>query len=1043
MRINEIFIDGFGQFAAKSFGPLEQPVTVFYGPNEAGKSTLLEFIRTVLFGFRRAPGDYPPLAGGRHGGRVTLVTKDGLRTDVSRFKGGPSKGVALTSETGAPLNETMLAQMLGNNSRALFEQVFAFTLTELHSSDLLQDANVNNQIYSAGMGVTSLPGVMKSIGDEREKLFLNRGSSQKIYDAHKQLQDIDNKLREIEESAGRYGDLITRQQEVETELAGLAARREQIQSRLARQKNLQSAWDPWNDLVSSQQEIATLPVIDSFPVDGITRLEKLDERLSNARREYASAQEQVAEAKRAAETPVEHETILQHEPDIRHLQEGRKDFIGLFRDLPERMAELRERERTLVDTLRDLGPEWNETGLEAFDFSIAVRQDIAGYRDRLHDASEILSRYGSFHDQNEITLKEAVAAEEKADSELQSISRPSLDADQIRLRRNLIRTTRSRVNELDRRRQNLSNLQSQLDGLESTAQPPGRADRSRTVAAVSLSVGFALLVGGAILGGSALFVGVAAGIALSVLAGYLFISGNTEPAVAAELPLASSIRESIRSADADMQTRQSTMIREAAPLGLERIDESTIITAEESLDDEERTLQEWARLSQALDKAKELTVQRRTRVKESAAAVEDAERQLLSAQNEWQNWLNSRGLLDTFTPETAGELQRQIENGRNQLNELRSFRQRIKDIENDIAQHVADVEPLASAFDITFDRSDERTVVAAADRLVELLEEVRENDRRRTGAQAEMEAAKRRLKERKVEFQEAREELEQLFRSGGAGNAEEFRARAKQTEERTALEGKSQTAHDQLQRLSGPGEPLQFLKADLQRTNPQSITDRIAALEEEGAAVGAQHDDLLFERGSIQTDLATLASEEESSRLRMQRNILLEQLRGHAHDWSRLTLALNLLQETRRKFERERQPQVVRHAEKDFAAITGGRYQRLYAPLGEQTITVTDDNGRSKQPSELSRGTREQLFLALRFGLIRDLGRRTEPLPVIVDEILVNFDPERAFRAAVTFTNLSATHQVLVFTCHPTVVKIFCDASSETGTNEPQLLSFS
>ena len=70
--------------------------------------------------------------------------------------------------------------------------------------------------------------------------------------------------------------------------------------------------------------------------------------------------------------------------------------------------------------------------------------------------------------------------------------------------------------------------------------------------------------------------------------------------------------------------------------------------------------------------------------------------------------------------------------------------------------------------------------------------------------------------------------------------------------------------------------------------------------------------------------------------------------------------------------------------------------RQVYAPLGEQTITVTDADGRTKQPSELSRGTREQLFLSLRFGLIRELGQRTEPLPVVVDEVLVNFDPERA-----------------------------------------------
>ena len=165
--------------------------------------------------------------------------------------------------------------MLGNNSRDVFEQVFAFTLDELHSSELLKDANVNNQIYSAGMGVTSLPNVMKSIGDERRTLFLKGGHKQKIYNVHKVLQDIDGKLREIKENAGRYGDLFTRQQQVETELESLAACRREIRSRLDHQKRLQSAWDPWNDLVSTQQEIASLPDNRQFPVDGISRLDNV------------------------------------------------------------------------------------------------------------------------------------------------------------------------------------------------------------------------------------------------------------------------------------------------------------------------------------------------------------------------------------------------------------------------------------------------------------------------------------------------------------------------------------------------------------------------------------------------------------------------------------------------------------------------------------------------------------------------------------------------------------------------------------------------
>ena len=71
MRITGLHIDGFGRFADRGFGPLERPVTVFYGPNEAGKSTLLEFIRRILFGFpsgRNRGNEYPPLAGDTAGG---------------------------------------------------------------------------------------------------------------------------------------------------------------------------------------------------------------------------------------------------------------------------------------------------------------------------------------------------------------------------------------------------------------------------------------------------------------------------------------------------------------------------------------------------------------------------------------------------------------------------------------------------------------------------------------------------------------------------------------------------------------------------------------------------------------------------------------------------------------------------------------------------------------------------------------------------------------------------------------------------------------
>ena len=131
---------------------------------------------------------------------------------------------------------------------------------------------------------------------------------------------------------------------------------------------------------------------------------------------------------------------------------------------------------------------------------------------------------------------------------------------------------------------------------------------------------------------------------------------------------------------------------------------------------------------------------------------------------------------------------------------------------------------------------------------------------------------------------------------------------------------------------------------------------------------------------------------------------------------------------------------MIRHAERFFLDVTDGAYQAVYSPLGSTENNVRDAAGNIRTPDQLSRGTREQLFLALRFGLILELGQRAEHLPVIVDEALVNFDPTRGTKAAESFIDLSETNQVLVFTCHPQIVDWFRNAATQRGVDEPEVV---
>src|ERR1019366_4527011 len=91
MKIRNWQIDGFGVFAAAS---LPEPglyggFNLFVGPNEAGKSTLLDFVRYTLFGYPEGRNPLPhrePLRGGKHGGTL-IYTSDGVTCHLYREPG--------------------------------------------------------------------------------------------------------------------------------------------------------------------------------------------------------------------------------------------------------------------------------------------------------------------------------------------------------------------------------------------------------------------------------------------------------------------------------------------------------------------------------------------------------------------------------------------------------------------------------------------------------------------------------------------------------------------------------------------------------------------------------------------------------------------------------------------------------------------------------------------------------------------------------------------------------------------------------------------
>lgn len=132
-----------------------------------------------------------------------------------------------------------------------------------------------------------------------------------------------------------------------------------------------------------------------------------------------------------------------------------------------------------------------------------------------------------------------------------------------------------------------------------------------------------------------------------------------------------------------------------------------------------------------------------------------------------------------------------------------------------------------------------------------------------------------------------------------------------------------------------------------------------------------------------------------------------------------------LVREADRRFRAEHQPDLVQRAGSYLAHLTGGRYDRLViderAPGGLFQLLGPGLPAPIPLARPVSTGTLEQAYLSLRLAIVDHLDQGGERLPLFIDEVFVNWDPERRARGLEVLADLAATRQLFVFTCHPDV----------------------
>jgi uncharacterized protein YhaN len=182
------------------------------------------------------------------------------------------------------------------------------------------------------------------------------------------------------------------------------------------------------------------------------------------------------------------------------------------------------------------------------------------------------------------------------------------------------------------------------------------------------------------------------------------------------------------------------------------------------------------------------------------------------------------------------------------------------------------------------------------------------------------------------------------------------------------------------------------------------IGDSVASLREEHARVCERVSQAF--RGC-----RTLAEVEEDLRLTERA------AQGLARNRKALSIALSAIRELSRRQQEVSAPRLNRAVESRFQRICQGRYKEVKIDPDFQVWLREAATDELRNAESLSRGTQDQLYFALRFGILEMLTGGEEPCPCFLDEPFAAYDHARIAEAFQILEEEGGRRQILLFSC--------------------------
>ncbi len=880
MIIREIHIEGFGIFKDFSIVGLKKGVNILTGPNEAGKSTLLAFLRYTLFGYPRSRVEHRvPLNGGRHGGRIIgLAGRPVKEVTFERFASSRGGQIMLITPDGESEDQAKWNRLLGFASGELYQNVYAFSLEELVSLDSLSRSDVENRIFSIGLGLgdLSLGEVEKGFQEKSEAIYSPRGRIQLVPQLMGQISELNKKVDIIQAHLPHYQTLADEIRNLERDTATGA---KDLQERTKKQNKLENylrCYEYFVRINRAQQQLNDLPPLKELPDNGPGQLNELEAR----------------------------ENTL--EEQLRAIKDGKRERKGI---------------QTLEQEIQSI--DFNTGMLEHMEMVDYLKENRTLYKQEIKNKEEDLRRAAELDE----LVRKGISAISMGWTEEHIAGFEDKESKRAKLE-----FTKSAFEELDQKKRDLDAELKVLRTKESSLNTKTMATLLAAIAAVAA--------------GPAFYYGLHVwGLALVLIAGIMFFG------------------------------RKFLSKKGAYQLALERLEKLEINEG---------------------------------KLKQQFGDYLESGLQLNSA----------------LSPEAALKVLDQVEQLKGMLAERDKLLKVVKEKRDalimDFEGKVNEVKALLE------DGITENNVEITVNRIISALEEARQLSNKKRKLADELGIANRELEATEKELKDVGTLINSLLKGIGADDRQSLRDIYEKNELVKTLNDQVREATEAIEVIAGLNKAEEVM-AYLDAHEKAAIEDRIGGLKRKVETDSGVLQEMTEDLGGKKREKQTIAGESELAETLTALETEKEKLQLAYRDWLTHKLALKILGDVKTRFEQEKQPEVIRYSSQYFKKITKNLYEAIRVSLGQKEVSVFDPKGAARGIGQLSRGTREQLLVSLRLGFIEAYEKQAEPLPIIVDEILVNFDSGRAKKTAEILQEFAKDRQILMLTCHETTADLFKD----------------